>query len=359
MRTAFQRVHQRFQRVVVDGAVSDWAHVTSGVPQGSILGPMLFVIFINDLPDVVPDCISTGLYADDTKLYRNVSTIGDCEKLQDALTELSSWSYQNNMNFNASKCKVLSITRKVNPLHFQYHMDSTKLLRVNEEKDLGVIITENLSWESHLTCICAKANKLLGLLKRTCISIIDSSVRKTLYLTLVRSKLSYATEVWSPASSLLKQKAEKIQRRATRWILRVKAGELSYKERLQQLDMLPLAYDREVKDLVFFYKAMNGYIDIDVSNFVNFVDHGRTRRALRSKYLETPLCKTCTYSSSYFNRVVKLWNSVCVSIDPSSFTSPSSFKLYLKMRYKNILETVFDPDMTCTWSLKRDCGCHK
>ncbi|CAB3980581.1 Hypothetical predicted protein [Paramuricea clavata] len=106
---------------------------------------MLFVIFINDLPDVVPDCISTRLYADDTKLYRNVSTIGDCEKLQDALTELSSWSYQNNMNFNASKCKVLSITRKVNPLHFQYHMDSTKLLRVNEEKDLGVIITENLS----------------------------------------------------------------------------------------------------------------------------------------------------------------------------------------------------------------------
>ncbi|CAB4041741.1 Hypothetical predicted protein, partial [Paramuricea clavata] len=238
-------LHQRFQRVVVDGAVSDWVHVTSGVPQGSILGPMLFVIFINDLPDVVPDCISTGLYADDTKLYRNVSTIGDCKKLQDALTELSSWSYQNNMNFNASKCKVLSITRKVNPLHFQYHMDSIKLLRVNEEKDLGVIITENLSWESHLTCICAKANKLLGLLKRSCISIIDSSVRKTLYLTLVRSKLSYATEVWSPASSLLKQKAEKIQRRATRWILRVKAGELSYKERLQQLDMLPLAYDRE------------------------------------------------------------------------------------------------------------------
>ena len=73
------------------------------------------------------------------------------------------------------------------------------------------------------------------------------------------TKLSYATEVWFPESSLLKQKAKKIQRRATKWILRVKAGELSYKERLQQLDMLPLAYDREVKDL------MNGYIDIDVS----------------------------------------------------------------------------------------------
>jgi hypothetical protein len=101
---------------------------------------MLFVIFINDFPDVVPDCISTGLDADNTKLDRNVSTIGDREKLQDALTELSFWSHQNNMHFNASKCKILSITRKVNPLHFQYHMDSTKLLRVNEEKDLDHIL---------------------------------------------------------------------------------------------------------------------------------------------------------------------------------------------------------------------------
>ena len=176
-----------------------------------------------------------------------------------------------------------------------------------------MIITENLSRESHLNCICAKANKLLGLLKRTCISIIDSSVRQTLYLTLVRSKLSYATEFWSPASSLLKQKAEKIQRRATRWILRVKAGELSYKERLQQLDMPHLAYDREVKDLVFFYKAVNGYIDIDVSNFVNFVDHGRTRRALRSKYLETPLCKTCTYTVRRILIVLSNYGTVFVS----------------------------------------------
>ena len=97
---------------------------------------MLFVIFINDLSDVVPDCISTGLYADDTKLYRDVSTIVDCGKLQHALTELSSWSLE-----------ALSITRKVNPLHFQYciWILPTKLLRVNEGKYLGVIITENLS----------------------------------------------------------------------------------------------------------------------------------------------------------------------------------------------------------------------
>ena len=86
-------------------------------------------------------------------------------------------------------------------------MNSTKLHGVNEEKDLGVIITDNLSWESHLTCICAKANKLLGLLERTCISIIDRSFRKTLYLALVKSKLSYATEVWSPAKFFTETKS--------------------------------------------------------------------------------------------------------------------------------------------------------
>ena len=156
----------------------------------------------------------------------------------------------------------------------------------------------------------------------------------------------------------MKLKAEKIQRLATRWILRVKPGEVSYKERLQQLDMLPLVYDREIKDPVFFFKAVNGYIDMNISNFVHFVSHGRTRRALSNKYLETPLCKTYTYSSSYFNRITKLWNSTCTLTEPSSFTSPSSFRMYLKRTYKHILETVFDSDMTCTWSLYRDCGCH-
>ena len=139
----------------------------------------------------------------------------------------------------------------------------------------------------------------------------------------------------------------------------IKPGEVSYKDRLLELDMLPLVCDHEIKDLVFFYKAVNGHIDTNISNFVHFVNHGRTRRVMSTKYLETPLCKSCMYSSSYFNNIAKLWNSICTLIEPSSFKSPSSFRIYLKRTYKHILETVFDPDMTCTWSLNRDCGCHK
>ena len=93
----------RFQRVVVDGVASQWAPVTSGVPQGSILGPMLFIIFINDLPDVLLDRTMEALYADDTKLYWSIISVSDCEHLQQALTNLDAWSRDRNIKFNASK----------------------------------------------------------------------------------------------------------------------------------------------------------------------------------------------------------------------------------------------------------------
>jgi len=131
-------------------------------------------------------------------------------------------------------------------------------------------------------------------------------------VALVKSQMSYATEVWSPSHSTLTKKVERVQRRATRWIPQTKQGELSYKERLIHLDLLPLTYDREVKDLIFLYKALYGHIDIDVS-FIKSVSHGHSRRSQLSdiKYLETPFCKTATYQSSFFNRSIKLWKLIC------------------------------------------------
>ena len=100
--------------------------------------------------------------------------------------------------------------------------------------------------------------------------------------------------------------------RATRWILQTKKGGMSYKERLLSLNLLPLTYDREIKDLTFFYKAMHGLYDLDVLNFVSFVSHSRTRNCNKpSLVLKIPSCKTNTFKSSYFNRIVPLWNYVC------------------------------------------------
>ncbi|CAB4028943.1 Hypothetical predicted protein [Paramuricea clavata] len=256
----------RTQRVVIDGAVSQWVPVTSGVPQGSILGPLLFVIFINDLPEIIPNGTNTALFADDTKLHRNISSLTDCEGLQQALSNINIWSQQSNMKFNSTKCKVLTITRKQNPVVYDYQLGSAILTRVQQEKDLGVTISSKLTWHHHISVIVAKANKLLGLLKRTCPLLTDIQVRRTLYLSLVKSQLCYATQVWSPAQDMLKAKLERVQRRATKWIFSYKGKEMSYHQRLQLLHLLPLCYDREIKDLTFFYKALYGIVMAVVYN---------------------------------------------------------------------------------------------
>ena len=224
----------RLQQVVIDGATSQWAPVTSGVPQGSLLGPLLFIIFINDLPDVAIGDVFTSLYADDAKVYRNINTINDCLSMQKTLNKMDTWTRYKNIRFNASKCKALTITRKKEPvkLHLYCKLDNVELERVSTEKDAGVNITKSLTWKTLIRAITAKANKLLGLLKRTCPLLNDVSARRSLYLALVKSQLFYATQVWSPEKIALKTQIERVQRRATRWILKQCVGVMSYRDGL-------------------------------------------------------------------------------------------------------------------------------
>ena len=349
-------LHNRTQRVVVEGAASLWPPGTSGVPQGSILGPMLFLLFINDLPDVIPESTSTGLYADDTKLYREISTPEDCSQLQEALSCADVWSKDNNINFNPSKCKILTFSRRKTPFLFEYYLGSSELKRVNDEVDLGITVTSNLSWTTHINKIKVKTNRLLGLLRRTCPSLTDRSIRRTLYLSLVKSQLCYATEVWSPS----KLNLEQVQRRATRWILQSKKGDMTYKDRLLALNLLPLAFDREIKDLTFMFKTLHGFYDLDVFNFVSFVNHSRTRNCNNpSLVLKVPSCKSSTFQSSFFNRIVPLWNHTCKIASPGDLRSLATFKSFLSRTYFNLLSSSFDVDMCCTWSLYRSCSCHR
>ena len=126
--------------------------------------------------------------------------------------------------------------------------------------------------------------------KRSCPLLTEVSVRRSLYLAIARPHLCQATEVWSPPKKTLKVKVEEVQRRSTRWILSLKPGLMSYGKRLLALDMLPLAYDRKIKDLVFFYKAVYGFIDKDVSNYVTFNNHPRT-------YAPWAVCQLLSYCS--------------------------------------------------------------
>ncbi|CAB3993505.1 Hypothetical predicted protein [Paramuricea clavata] len=210
----------------MDGATSQWTPVTSGVLQGSILGRMLFVIFINDAPDVINNKAIPALFANDTKLYKNITSVNDCNQLQETLTHLDTWS-----------------------------------------QDTSVKYCRKLQWNLHINEMVSKANRQLGVLKRTCHSLTDINIRRTLYLSLVKSKLSYATQVWSPIHNRqLSERIERVQRRATKWILRTGTCEMPYKQRLLKLELLPLSYDSEMKDLVFFFKALYGYVDLNINN---------------------------------------------------------------------------------------------
>ena len=188
----------RIQRVALDGHYSEWLDVTSGVPQGSILGPLLFILYINDLPDQIQQPTEMALYADDSKLYRTIKSDADTENLQLDLNEMNSWTETWRMKFNTNKCKVMRLSRKKIQSHVSdYILGHESLELVKTTKDLGITVSDDVRWGKHIAEITAKANRTLGLIKRTCRDFEDQTVRKLLYLTLVRPQLEFSSELWS------------------------------------------------------------------------------------------------------------------------------------------------------------------
>ena len=161
--------------------------------------------------------------------------------------------------FNKSKRKAQRITRKHNPVSNMYHINKVPLGAASAEKDLGVIISNKLLWNKQVCDQCAKSNRMLGFVRRNTRSIKNASVRCVIYLMLVRSHLGYATQVWAPQSKELIRKIERIQRRATNYILNLPfLCEESYKDRLIKLVLLPVSYWHEYLDMVFVFKSVTG-----------------------------------------------------------------------------------------------------
>ena len=193
--------------VTIFGATSSPLPVTSGVPHGSILGPMLFSLYPNSLPDVVRSS-QIAAFADGAKIFKEITSTSNAEQLQECLT----WSRGQILlaNFNFSKCKAQCITGKLKPVIFLYHMAGSQFEAVSAEKDLGVYITDNLTWNKQVNEQCAKASMLLGYLRKNTRLVKSITVRRSAYLTLVRSHLGYATQVWTQQSIDLIRKPERV-----------------------------------------------------------------------------------------------------------------------------------------------------
>ena len=274
-------------------------------------------------------------FADDTKIYKLIDSVDDSKALQSDLDSLMDWSTSTFLQFNQQKCKSQHITRKRNPIEHQYLMNGSALDVTTAEKDLGVWISSDLTWTNQVYHQSNKANKLLGFIRRSSRCIRKSSTRRTMYLAPVRPHLGYATQVWSPQSIELMKSIERVQRRATKYILMLPfQTEWSYQDRLIQCNLLPISYWHEMMDLAFLYKATK--IDIDRSILPTIRRCARETRschASNATIYTTKRCRTLTYQRSFFIRTSRIWNSLPTYIRDNSL-SLASFKNKLIEYYK-------------------------
>ena len=195
---------EREQSVVLDGIKSSSKPILSGVPQGSILGPILFVLLINDLSQGISEDTHLALYADDTKIWRSIRNEEDIVQLQKDINNLHMWSINNKMMFHPDKCKVVTIKHKPSPLAmlpfvaYHYHLAENLLSYADSERDLGVHVNKSFNFNEHCEKLLIKANQQFGILKRTCHFVTDKNRRRVLYLALVRSQSEHCSPIWRP-----------------------------------------------------------------------------------------------------------------------------------------------------------------
>ena len=205
----------RYQRVSIKNCYSELLPVVLGVLQGSILGPLLFLVYINDMSSYIQHS-QILKFADDTKCFNHISSISDQNILQEDIDALFTWSRDSDLNFNLKKFVRLSFKSKFNTT---YTMSDTCMPRMDSHKDLGIILSEDLSWGKHYKSITARAYKVLGLIRRIFLPSHSTSTIVKLYVSLVRSQLFYCTQIWRP--HLMKDilSIEQVQRHATKYIL--------------------------------------------------------------------------------------------------------------------------------------------
>ena len=295
----------RKQCVVVENCFSNWVDVLSGVPQGSVLGPILFLIFVNDVVDISDNSTVCSLFADDLKIYSAVDIVAGCDSLQNALDKLTVWCNKWQMCINISKTLVLHIGKK-NPKH-EYSINNVVIRTVESARDLGVIVDSLLSFDGHIDSIVKRAYIRIGILFKGFVTR-DVHVLKQAYVTFIRPTLEYASVVWSPYKLKHINAIEKIQRHFTRRIPHLR--DLSYGERLAIINLETLELRRLKADLTMYYKILHGLTPMSVDEYFVITSHTRSTRA-SDKFLlsKSDFCSKAL-ENDFFDRNITCWNDL-------------------------------------------------
>ena len=340
-------LHSRQQCVRVDGAISCFLPVLSGVPQGSILGPLLFLLYINDLPD----CLETSImymFADDSKCIHIIQNFNDTIDFQDDLNSVYHWSQTWKLKFNLSKTAFIQFGNN-SAGSSNYLLNGTTVNKQTSTKDLGIIVTSDMSWSNHYKSIASKAYKSLGLIRRT-FKTNSVCAKKMLYISLVRSKLTYCSQLWRPQYIQDIVLLENIQRRATKYILNDYAS--SYRSRLIHLSLLPLMHIYELNDIMFFIKSLKRPTNsFKITNYVSF-SSSSTRSSINCKLVHKR-SRLNTNRHFYFNRLPRLWNTLPpINLSHSISTIKS---MLLKHMWSHFLNH-FNPDIPCSFHCVCPCN---
>ena len=296
----------RTQRVVVKGKYSPWDPVLSGVPQGSVLGPHLFILFINDITESVTS--TTRLFADDCIMFRTINAPEDETSLQNDLTRLFDWSNKWGMKFNAAKCKVMRICRSLDPGKTNYNIMGETLDEVKEDKYLGVIIQNNLKWDKQTHHAASKASKMLNFIQRN-FHQCSKSIKENLYHAFIQPHLEYASSAWNPGTECNQKTLQKVQRRAARFVQGNFRRRSSVTEMLKDLGWNSIESRRQTQRLTTLHKMFNDIIDIDQDQYIKPKPEREARRGNDMQFTEFQ-CSSTPFVESFFPESIRLWNTL-------------------------------------------------
>jgi len=319
----------RVQAVKINNIVSDYVPVKSGVPQGSVLGPVLFLLYINDLVDLFGPGLSVKLFADDVKIYAVINDINDVLLFQSGLDALIVWSTEWQLPISLHKCSVLHMGRK--NIGHTYQINGVPLPNVTEVTDLGVLFDSNLRFTKHYRLIVNKAQHRAALILRTFKSREPALLFKA-FLTYVRPLLEYCSPVWAPVYKTDIELIERVQRNFTKRLLGFRNK--SYSDRLNLLNADTLELRRLKCDLVMIFKIVHKFVDINFDEFFCLNTSGITRG--HDYKLSKPLCSNNARQFSFACRRIDVWNSLPVNV--VSVNTVALFKLRINnVNFKNAL----------------------